>query len=89
MNKYIEHIIKDMVRDTDIDYDNDRIRSPFFYYPLIYLSLSPSHLPHLSIPSSSFSMYCKNSYGLTETEIEYVWYQYRDIIKDKIRNNER
>jgi hypothetical protein len=33
-------------------------------------------------------MYCKNSYGLTEIEIEYVWDQYRDIIKEKIRNNE-
>jgi hypothetical protein len=88
MNKYIEHIIKDMVRDTDIDYDNDRIRSPFFYYPLIYLS-SPSYTNRfLSFPSSPFSMYCKNSYGLTEIEIEYVWDQYKTIIKEKIRNNE-
>ena len=85
MNKYIEHIIKDMVRDTDIDYDNDRIRSPF--------SLT-SHQPTISLISyiylspyrPSFSMYCEDTYGLTKTEIEYVWNQYRDIIKDRLRN---
>jgi hypothetical protein len=34
-------------------------------------------------------MYCEDTYGLTENEIEYVWDQYTIIMKDKIRNNER
>jgi hypothetical protein len=75
-----------MVRDTDIDYDNDRIRSPFFPYPSPRLSSSLFLFPHSSLTVSFFTRYCKNTYGLTETEIEYVWDQYRDIIKEKIDN---
>jgi len=30
--------------------------------------------------------YCKNQFGLTEEEIEYVWVKYSRIILDKIAN---
>ena len=93
MNKYIEHIIKDLVRGTRIDYEKDRIYFPFSHFPP-----HPPHLTPLSPLSDIrlfiydlspiyFSDYCKNIFGLTEDEIEYVWDQYRNIIKDKIRNN--
>ena len=82
MNKYVEHIINDLVRDTRIDYDQDRI----YYPPHFALYLTK---PFITLhPSSSFSNYCKERYGLTQEEIEYVWDQYKIIIKDKIRNNE-
>jgi hypothetical protein len=83
MNRYIEHIINDLVRDTRIDYDQDRIYFPF---------LSPNSLIHIfSHPHFTllhFSDYCKERYGLTEDEIYYVWDQYTSIIKDKITNRE-
>ncbi len=88
MNKYIEHIINDLVRDTKIDYDQERI-----YFPHLTLSHPPPPFPyslnllHLS-PLSSFSKYCKENYGLTKEEIDYVWDQYRSIIKDKISKRE-
>ena len=85
MDRYIEHIINDLVRDTRIDNDQDRIYFPFLSSPSFFLFLPP--LP----PSSSllhFSDYCKERYGLTEEEINYVWDQYKSIIKDKITNRE-
>ncbi len=87
MNKYVEHIINDLVRDTRIDYDIVKeIQFPFLHYPL------PSPSPHL-VPlrpflSLHFSKYCKEKYGLTKDEIEYIWEKYKSIIKDKIENNE-
>jgi hypothetical protein len=78
MNRFIEHIINDLVRDTRINYDREEVHFPFLSY------LSPP-IPFLStfIP---FSKYCKNTYGLTEEEIDYVWNQYKGIIKDKFTN---
>jgi len=69
MNRYIEHIINDLVRDTRINYEKGRI-----YFPFSLLSFIP------------FSKYCKDTYGLTEEEIDYVWNQYKGIIKDKFTN---
>ena len=95
MNKYIEHIIKDLVRDTKIDYDQDRI-----YFPFIFPESSPSlsipiffHLSNIrlfiyDLSPNNFSIYCKNTFGLTEEEIDYVWDQYKSIIKDKISKRE-
>ena len=80
MNRFIEHIINDLVRDTKIDYDKEEITHAFL--PLLPLSLSPPFFP----PLAFFSKYCKNRYGLTEEEIEYVWVKYKDIILDKITN---
>ncbi len=94
MNKYIEHIIKDLVRDTRIDYDQERI--PNIHFPF-FLSLRLVYFHHLplthslllpSLHPNSFSKYCKEKYGLTEDEIDYVWDQYKSIIKDKISKRE-
>ncbi len=83
MNKYVEHIINDLVRDTKIDYEKDRI-----YYPYLPPFILFNRLFTSSSPSSLFSKYCKENYGLTEEEIDYVWKEYKKIIKDKIKNNE-
>jgi hypothetical protein len=80
MNRYIEHIIKDLVRDTRIDYDQDRIYFPFLPFSSL-TSPPPSIFP---LPSIYFSDYCKDNYGLTEDEIKYVWDQYKTIIKEKM-----
>ena len=79
MNRYIEHIINDLVRDTKINYDREEIHFPFHQFP------SPFTL-HSLLLFLSLSKYCKDTYGLTEEEIEYVWDQYKSTIKDKITN---
>mgnify|MGYP000333068556 CR=1 FL=1 len=82
--KYLDKVIEFLVGDTVIDYEQERISSPFFP-PL--LSPPPLFLFSFSLFSStpfSFEKYCIDIYGLTEEEIEYVWIRYKSIIKGKI-----
>ena len=88
--KYLDKVIDHMVRSTKIDYEKERI-SPSFHprqspIPLSSLLLHP--FSFFSFLSSSFYSYCKNTFGLTEEEIEYVWKEYKDIINDKINNGQ-
>jgi hypothetical protein len=85
--KYLDKVVGLIVRDTRIDYDQDRIYFPFLPFPYKSLS-SPPLTFSFPLPSIYFSDYCKDNYGLTEDEIKYVWDQYKTIIKEKIRNNE-
>ena len=82
-SKYLDKVIEFLVGDTRIDYEQEKISSPSFplssfplpfYFTLSLFSSTPSY----------FQKYCKDTYGLTEPEIEYVWKHYKDIIKDKI-----
>ena len=81
-NIYLDKVIEYLLRDTNIDYKNEKITTHFlsslFCYPFF---------PNLILPFSfplSFSSYCKVTYGLTDQEIEYVWKEYKDIVRDKI-----
>ena len=71
--KYLDKIIKFMVDDTIINHEEKRIIFPFSYSPLFFSSfffvLLPTYFP-------TFAKYCKDTYGLTEEEIEYVWEEY-------------
>ena len=85
-NIYLDKVIEFLLRDTKIDYKNEKIFSHFLtsipYFPFF---------PNLILPFSfplSFSSYCKVTYGLTDQEIEYVWKEYKSIIKDKITNEQ-
>jgi len=83
--KYLDKVIDHLVKGTNIDYEEKIISSPlspsfsssFFLYP----SLSSS-------PLSSFSKYCRKQFGLIEEEIEYVWNEYKIIIKNKIEDGQ-
>jgi len=91
MNKeFLNRVIKQVVSETIIDYDRDIISPPFHKYTQFTLSdytyrlffprssfLPPPHFPH-------FSKHCKEIYILNEEEIDYVWNEYGNIIKDKI-----
>ena len=82
--KFLDKVLDQLVRETTIDMDEGRI------YPPTSLSLvSYFLLPfNISLSSSfSFTIHCRDVYGLNEQEIKYVWKEYKDIIKDKIENN--
>ena len=82
--KYIDKIIGSLVRSTKIDYEKGIIFFPFSPSPIsIHFSLFPSLLTPFYL-----STYCKNTYGLTDKEIEYVFNQWREIILGKINNGE-
>ena len=81
--KYIDKVLGYIVGSTKIDYDKEEIHYPFLssYLPSDF----PSYL-YLSSHPFVFSEYCKNTFGLTEEEMEYVWKEYVDIINGKIEN---
>ncbi len=89
--KYLDRVVDLIVRDTRIDYEKEKVYPPFVLFHT-HLSSPPSHYSFLSysrILSSNhflqfFSRYCKDTYGLGEEEIDYVWDQYKGIILDKI-----
>ena len=92
-NIYLDKVVEFLVRGTKIDYDKDEIQFPFFpshlFHPLFPPLFSSVLLPSFNsdrFQTLDFSDYCKNIYGLTDKEIEYVWNQYRTIILDKITN---
>ena len=83
--KFLDKVVDMIVRETEMDYEKERAYTPFYYSfsVLSYFTLSLV----LSSPRSYFSNHCKNVYGLNKEETEYVWEEYRRIIKDKIENN--
>ena len=87
--KFLDKVLNQIVSETMVDYDKERIKTPFRH-------LSYSFLLHFQLPTnllassktsallSSFSDHCKKVYGLNKDEVGYVWKEYRDIIKDML-----
>ncbi len=83
--KFLDKVLDQIVRETTIDMDEGRI-----YPPTSLHSLTSSLTLDFSVfisPPFSFTIHCRDVYGLNEQEIKYVWKEYKDIIKDKIENN--
>ena len=83
---YLDKVIEFIVRDTKIDFKGKKIFLPFRHRHLLFSIPFSSFLLLLDLCFLSFSKYCKVTYGLTDQEIEYVWKEYKSIIKDKIKN---
>ena len=83
--KFLNKVLGQIVNETTIDYDEGVIKSHF----LLFLSFPPSFFLFFSSPlfPFSFSDHCEDVYGLNKEETEYVWEEYKYIIKDKIMNN--
>jgi hypothetical protein len=84
-NSFLDKVVDQIVSETKMGHDKSVIDPPFY-------TSFPSHLLHISnnplFPyPSTFSTHCREVYGLNEDEIEYVWNEYKKIIKDKIKNN--
>ena len=88
--KFLNKVVSQIVSETRIDHYKYYVYSPFAppYTSLIFLqnpppfssSLSPSFVPDL------FIKHCEYVYGLNKGEIEYVWNEYKQIIKEKLNN---
>ena len=81
--KFLDKVVDQIVSETTIDYDRKVIGTPLHFIPFDFFS--PSFTS--SIYPLIFSKHCRDVYGLNKQEIEYVWEEYRNIIKDKIENN--
>mgnify|MGYP003667583024 FL=1 len=84
--KFLDKVLDQIVYETEIDYEKERVYTPFPFLSSI-LSLPFLTLPHPTIIPSSFFYHCRDVYGLNDEESEYVWGEYRNIIKDMIKNN--
>ena len=88
--RYIDKVLDHLVRNTKIDYEKETIDCDFLFSspPFHLLSSHTSFIDTLLLfchpTPSPFEIYCKNTFGLTEEEIEYVWEEYKEIIEEKI-----
>jgi len=82
--KYLHRVIDQIVSETRIDYDEEKLYLPFTP-PRLIPNLSVSSIPILPpFCPDSFYKYSRDIYGLTVLEVEYVWEKYKKIILDKI-----
>ncbi len=84
--KYINYVVEDIVSKTEIDYEQGKIKFPFYHSssPIILLSPSP---PSTFFPSLiPFANHVRKVYGAHSEEIEIIWKLYKERIKDKINN---
>jgi len=88
--KFLDKVLDQLVSETRIDYENERMYTPF-PFPSFLTSLTVFDL-FSSLYSSSnyvftfFTTHCKEIYGLNEEEREYVWKEYIEIISDKLNS---
>ena len=79
--KYINYVVEDLISNTEIDYDQEKIKYPF--------SPSPSFLPlflQLSSPLTSISKYVIERYGIHENDVDNTWKLYKGKIIEVIDN---
>jgi hypothetical protein len=82
--KYLDKVVRSLVRSTNIDYDKGEIIFPFTTSATPF-GLSAFIYFYRSLPFSlPFVKYCDSQFGLTEDEVEYVYRRYVKIIEDKI-----
>jgi len=92
--KFLNKVVNQIVSETKIDYDQGIIHFPFILHfsvpSLSSFLFSPLFFPpFLSSPLSPrfFFKHCRDVYGLNDDEVKYVWKEYREIVKDKLKNN--
>ena len=85
--KYLDKVLDHLVRGTILDYEKELIRTPFVNPRPLYNELISPSLFSLTF-GFFLSKYCKNHFGLTKEEREYVWDQYKSIILNKIENGQ-
>ena len=94
--KFLDKVLDQIVSETKIDYDQGIIHFPFplhFSVPSLSSSFSSSFdlffPPFLSLQwfPRFFFKHCRDVYGLNDDEVDYLWKEYRKIIKDKLKNN--
>jgi len=83
---FLDKVVEQIVSETRIDYntqegdDEGRIYTPF-QKPFF---LSFSLLSFLLVSFKTFYRHCEEVYGLNYDETEYVWEEYKEIIRVKI-----
>jgi len=75
---YLDKVVEQLLRETDIDYEKWRVNYPFFE--------NTTYSFQYTLPfSGPFIRYCKNIFPLSENEMRYVYEMYVGILNSKIR----
>ena len=78
--KFLNKVLDQIVRETMLS--DDEITSPSFKFSISYLR--PNINPYVSIRIPySFTSHCQEVYGLNKNEYNYVWVEYKRILRDK------
>ena len=83
---HLDKVVEQIVSETMVNYRRGEIQFPFVQlqtsspaYPILGLRHS---FPPSSTFISSFYKYCRDVYGLTEDEMEYIWEKYQINLKE-------
>jgi len=86
--RYINYVVGDLVKNTEIDYDQEKIKFPFYnnsiFFPPNLSPLRPLPFSPFAI-ISLFSNYVIERYGVHDEEIKIIWYQYKEKIQPLIK----
>ena len=90
VKKYLSKVLDRIVSETIIDYENDRIFTPFtpnsFTGSLFTPIVPVEDWNTRTLLHRLLRRHCIDLYGLNEDEVDYVWNEYKDIINNKINN---
>ena len=87
--RYINYVVDDLVKKTEINHETERIKTPFrqlSYSFILHFQLPTGSASSTSVLYSSFSKHCEEVYGLYKDEVDYIWDRYIQIFRDKINN---
>jgi len=83
--KYYNYVVEDIVKNTEIDYDQETIKFPFlhslstFHFSLLLPPFTPSFYP------PPFIKYVKTRYGARYEEIKIIFILYKERIQSLIK----
>jgi len=83
--KYINYVVNDLVSKTEIDYDQEKIKFPFYNNSIFFISLPSSPFSFFPFRFSRFSKHVIERYGAHSEEIKIIWYQYKERIQPLIK----
>lgn len=86
-----QDIAQEITDETRIDYDEERVYTPFsLLLSLRHHRSSPTPYSYSLLPNSRtpslFSIHCREVYGLNDDDdIHDVWERYKKLVRDKVK----
>ena len=85
--KYINYIVDDLIKKTEIDYGRGKIKCTFLPSDSYFGDCANiSSFFSTSTYSTTFSVYMSERYGAKDEEMKIIWGLYKERIKELIDN---
>ena len=88
---YIEKVIKQLVKETEIDFNNHRVKLEVanFSFPFYSFGGRRANAENLiAEPKGNFGNYVINTYGVNETEYKEIYAMYMGIIASRLQDHD-